>query len=75
MNTKTFDNHLFIVTDTGLTHYIDMSLIIVIRIVNDDYYIHVKDAEKPLYIESSQIRNLISEKFLSFIERTIREKK
>lgn len=75
MNIKTFDNHLFIVTDTRLTHYIDMSLIIAIRIIDGDYYIHIKDVEKPLYIESRQIGNLISEKFLSFIERTIKEKK
>lgn len=75
MNVKTFDNHLFIVTDNGLTHYIDMSLIIAIRIVDGDYYIHVKGVEKPLYIESRQNGNLISEKFLSFIERTIKEKK
>ena len=45
MNVKTFDNHLFIVTDNGLTHYIDMSLIIAIRIVDGDYYIHIKDVE------------------------------
>lgn len=52
-----------------------MSVIIAIRIVNGDYYIHIKDVEKPLYIESRQFGNLISEKFLSFIERTIKEKK
>ena len=52
MNVKTINNHLFIVTDIGLTHHIDMSLIIAIRIVDGDYYIHLKDVKKPLYIES-----------------------
>nr|DAJ41914.1 MAG TPA: hypothetical protein [Ackermannviridae sp.] len=74
MNVKTINNHLFIVTDIGLTHHIDMSLIIAIRIVDGDYYIHLKDVKKPLYIESRQIGNLISEKFLSFIERTVKER-
>lgn len=74
MNIKTFDNHLFIVTDAGLIHYIDMSLIIAIRIVDGDYYISLKNVEKPLYIESRQVGNLISEKFQSFIERTVKEK-
>lgn len=74
MNIKTFDNNLFIVTDIGLTHYIDMSLIIAIRIVDGDYYIHLKNVEKPLYIESRQIGNLIAEKFQSFIERTVKER-
>lgn len=73
MNVKTFDNHLFIANDTGLTHYIDMSLIIAITIIDGDYYINLKNVEKPLYIEYRHIGNLISEKFQSFIERTIKE--
>ena len=42
MNIKTFDNHLFIVTDSGLTQYIDMSLIIAITIIDGYYYINLK---------------------------------